>query len=148
MLAKQREESMKFYEVTAKIDASPDAVWEILKDGPGFTSWDSGIEKFEGIIAEGKKVKLFSEVSPNRAFPLKVTEFSPPRRLVFKGGMPLGLFSGVRTYALEQEGSGTRFHMREEYTGPLLNVIWRSMPDLGPSFEKFASGLKARVEKG
>jgi hypothetical protein len=26
--------------------------------------------------------------------------------------------------------------------------IWRSMPDLGPSFTRFADGLKARVEAG
>ena len=26
------------------------------------------------------------------------------------------------------------FTMREEYSGPLLPLIWRSMPDLGPSF--------------
>jgi hypothetical protein len=36
--------------------------------------------------------------------------------------------------------------MREEYTGPLLPLIWRSMPDLRPSFERFARGLKQRVE--
>jgi hypothetical protein len=29
--------------------------------------------------------------------------------------------------------------MREEYTGPLLPLIWRSTPDLGPSFRQFAS---------
>jgi hypothetical protein len=40
------------------------------------------------------------------------------------------------------------FHMREEYTGPLLGLIWRSMPDLGPSFDRFANGLKRRVESG
>jgi hypothetical protein len=38
--------------------------------------------------------------------------------------------------------------MREEYTGPLLALIWRSMPDLRPSFEQFAVGLKARAEEG
>jgi hypothetical protein len=27
-------------------------------------------------------------------------------------------------------------------------MIWRSMPDLGPSFEKFAVGLKNRAESG
>ena len=37
--------------------------------------------------------------------------------------------------------------MREEYTGPLLGMIWKSIPDLGPSFEEFASGLKAAAEK-
>jgi hypothetical protein len=37
--------------------------------------------------------------------------------------------------------------MREEYTGPMLSLIWRSMPDLQPSFEQFAGGLKARAER-
>lgn len=62
--------------------------------------------------------------------------------------MPLGLFKGVRTYSLDPEGDGTRFTMREEYTGPMLPLIWRSMPDLGPSFEQFARGLKTRAEAG
>ena len=137
---------MKFYEVTQTINASPEDVWAVLSDGPGFVSWDSGIEKFEGTIALGNKVKLFTEVSPGRAFPLKVTTMDPASKLVFSGGMPLGLFKGVRTYTLTPEGGGTKFHMREEYTGPLLNMIWKSMPDLQPSFDKFASGLKAKVE--
>jgi hypothetical protein len=29
----------------------------------------------------------------------------------------------------------------------MKSVIWRSMPDLGPSFERFARGLKARAEE-
>jgi hypothetical protein len=61
--------------------------------------------------------------------------------------MPLGLFRGVRTYTLSADDGGhTSFRMREEYTGPLLPLIWRSMPDLGPSFSTFAEGLKRRVE--
>jgi hypothetical protein len=40
----------------------------------------------------------------------------------------------------------TKFTMREEYTGPLLPLVWKSMPDLGPSFEKFAKDLKERAE--
>jgi hypothetical protein len=38
--------------------------------------------------------------------------------------------------------------MREEFTGPLLPLIGRSIPDLQPSFDKFANGLKKRVETG
>jgi hypothetical protein len=67
--------------------------------------------------------------------------------MTWTGGMPLGLFKGVRTFTLTPEGSGsTTFTMREEYSGPLLPLIWRSMPDLGPSFEQFANGLKQRAE--
>jgi hypothetical protein len=36
----------------------------------------------------------------------------------------------------------------EEYNGPLLGLIWRSMPDLRTTFERFAHGLKRRVETG
>jgi hypothetical protein len=37
--------------------------------------------------------------------------------------------------------------MREEYSGPMLPLIWRSMPDLGPWFPQFARGLKAKAER-
>ena len=36
--------------------------------------------------------------------------------------------------------------MHEEYTGPMAGLIFRSIPDLGPSFERFAAGLKAQAE--
>jgi hypothetical protein len=36
--------------------------------------------------------------------------------------------------------------MREEYSGPLLGLIWKSIPDLGPPFDQFADGLEQRVE--
>ena len=46
-------------------------------------------------------------------------------------------------------GGGTAFHVHEEYTGPLLGLIWWSMVDLGPSFDRFARGLEEpRVESG
>ncbi len=119
----------------------------MLTDGERFPQWDSGIERFEGKIALGATIKLYVKVNPGRAFPLKVSELTTERRMVFTGGMPLGLFRGVRTYTLEPDGSGgTNFHMREEYTGPLLGMIWSSIPDLGPSFQQFANGLKQQAE--
>jgi hypothetical protein len=53
---------------------------------------------------------------------------------------------GEKIKVVSGANPGTRFVMREECTGPLLPMIWRSMPDLGPSFEQFARGLKARAE--
>jgi uncharacterized protein YndB with AHSA1/START domain len=139
---------MKYYESTSTIAASPEAVWAVLTDGPAWPTWDSGVTAVEGRIAEGEKIKVRSEAAPGRAFPVTVTTMDAPRRLVFSGGMPLGLFRGVRTYSLTPDGGGTVFRMREEYTGPMLGLVWRSMPDLQPSFDKFASGLKRRVESG
>ena len=137
---------MRHYEAISKISASPAAVWAVLSDGASWAAWDSGVDAVEGRIAPGETLKIRSQAAPGRAFPVKVTTFEAPRQLRFTGGMPLGLFKGVRTYELVPDADGTTFWMREEYTGPLLGLIWRSMPDLGPSFDRFARGLKQRVE--
>jgi hypothetical protein len=139
---------MRYYEASSVITADAEAVWEVLSNGPGWATWDSGVDGVEGRIVLGGTVKIRSQAAPGRAFPVKVTAFEPFARLRFSGGMPFGLFRGVRTYELSSAEGGTAFHVREEYTGPLLGLIWRSMPDLGPSFDLFARGLKRRVESG
>ena len=140
---------MRAYEATATINAPPERIWAILTDGAAYADWDSGVDRVEGRIAPGETITVYSKASPGRAFPVKVADFVPSQQMTWSGGMPLGLFRGVRTFRLSPAGDGaTRFHMREEYTGPLLPMIWRSMPDLGPSFEQFAKGLKARAETG
>lgn len=90
---------------------------------------------------------MTSEANPGRAFSVKVTEFLPDRAMTWSGGMPGGLFKGVRTFTLSpRPNGGTLFTVREEYSGVLLGVIWRTMPDLGPSFDQFANGLKRQAE--
>jgi hypothetical protein len=131
------------------IEADPDRIWDVLADASSYPDWDSGVEKVEGRVGLGEKIKVYSEVNPGRAFPVKVVEFERARRMVWKGGMPLGLFTGLRTFGLTPEPHGaTRFTMHERFSGPLLPLIGRSMPDLGPSFEQFARGLKDRAEGG
>lgn len=122
---------------------------EALSDGATWSNWDSGVEAVEGKIEMGGSLKIRSQAAPGRAFPVKVTCFEPPAQLRFSGGMPLGLFRGTRTYEVSPTANGhVTFRMREEYTGPLLPLIWGSMPDLAPSFQQFAEGLKQRVEPG
>jgi uncharacterized protein YndB with AHSA1/START domain len=138
---------MRAYEASADIAAPPDRIWSILTDGAGWSTWDSGVDAVEGRIAPGETITIRSKAAPGRAFPVKVTTFEPGSKLVFSGGMPLGLFKGVRTYTLSPRGDGTTgFHMREEYSGPLLGMMWRNMPNLQPSFDTFVRGLKARAE--
>ena len=61
--------------------------------------------------------------------------------------MPFGLFTGTRSFALTPEATGTRFVMREVYSGPMTGLIWPSMPDLTPSFEQFAAALADKAEQ-
>ncbi len=94
-------------------------------------------------------ITAYNKINPKRAFPAKVTEFVPGKRMVWTGGMPLGLFKGVRTFSLAPRGDGTiDFTLREDYSGLLLPLIGGSIPDLTPSFNDFVAGLKARAERG
>jgi hypothetical protein len=139
---------MKAFQASSTIDAAPEAIWAVLVDGPRWTEWDSAVVRLDGTIALGEKVTVRPEVNPDRGFPVTVVEFEPGRRMVRRGGMPLGLFTGTRTYTLTRQPDGTvRFDMREEYTGPLAGLITRSIPDLSSSFTRFAAGLKQRAEQ-
>lgn len=137
---------VKEYEASALIAADPATVWSVLTDAGSFTEWESGIVRVEGRVEAGRRLKLVSEANPTRAFPIRVAEMTPPRHMTWVGGMPFGLFRGTRTFTLEPEGDITRFRMRERYSGPLAPMVSKSIPDLQPSFDKFAAGLKARAE--
>jgi len=140
---------VRFYESTARIQAPPEKVWALLTDAPAYPDWNPTVERVQGSIAPGETIKVFVRINPGRAFPVTVDEFRPPSRMVWRGGMPLGLFRGERTFTLAPTpDGGTVFRMREEYTGPMLPLIWRSIPDMGPAFEEFAQSLKRRAEGG
>jgi len=135
------------YRATALIDAGPDAIWAILTDAPGYSEWDNGVVRIEGTIAPGERIKIFSELDPGRGHAVRVTGVEPARHMTWTGGMPLGLFKGVRTFELDPQPDGaTRFEMEERFSGPLLPLIGRTLPNFGPAFEQFAAGLKERAE--
>lgn len=139
---------MLSYSATTTINASPDVIWRIITDAPGYPTWDPGVDRIEGTIAPGSKVTAYTKRDPNRAFPAKVSEFVPGRKMVWSGGMPLGLFKGVRTFTLTPQSNNTiEFTLREDYSGPLLPLFARSIPDMTKTFEDFAAGLKAYSEK-
>jgi uncharacterized protein YndB with AHSA1/START domain len=137
---------MRSYEASSFIDSAPAHIWPLLTDTAAWPDWDSGVTKVDGRLGLGEKLTITVKANPGRAFPVKVVELLESERMVFRGGMPLGLFTGQRTYTLTPEGTGTRFTMREEYSGPLAGLIFKSIPDLSPSFRQFAQGLKLRAE--
>jgi hypothetical protein len=138
---------MRGYAASSVIRATPEAVWAVLVDGARWTEWDSAVVRLDGRIELGEKVTVYPEVNPKRGFAVRVAEMVPGERMTWRGGMPLGLFTGTRTYRLVPGPDGTvTFEMREEYTGPFAPMIFKSIPDLGPSFTRFADGLKRQVE--
>jgi hypothetical protein len=110
---------MWFYEADSMNATSSEAVWAVLRDGVTWSAWNSGVEAVEGRIELGGTMRIRSQAAPRRTFSVNVTTFDPLTRLQFSGGMPSGLFRPM---------------------------VWRSIPGLRPSLDRFAQGLKQRVE--
>ena len=83
---------MNFVEIRRRISASPERIWSVLTDVAALVSAETGIVRIEGAIEPGSRMRLWSEVNPDRAFMLKVTAFDPYRNMVWSGGLPFGLF--------------------------------------------------------
>lgn len=133
-------------ETSITISAPPSTAWRVLTS-PDLLTRDTGILKFHGELRPGARIKLWSEVAPNRAFSMRVTAFDIDRRMIWKGGMPFGLFTGTRTFTLSGGDRETVLDIREVFTGPMAGLITKSMPDLQPSFEKFAKAVKHMSEE-
>jgi hypothetical protein len=137
---------MKSFSATVTIRATPEKIWKLLTDAGGYPKWNTTIQKIEGRIAAGERITVFPQ-GTTRSFPTTVSSFEPNKAMTWSGGMPLGLFTGVRDYTLTPRGDGTvEFTMREVFSGLLAPLIGRSIPDLQPAFEEFANALKKEAE--
>lgn len=138
---------MRTFSATTNIHATPAVLWAILTDAAHYPEWDPWAIRIEGTIAAGQTITAYTKLSPDRAFPAKVTEFVPSQKMAWTGGMPLGLFTGVRTFTLAPQSDGTvTFTVREDFTGLLLPLFAKSLPDMTQPFQDFVQGLKKRAE--
>jgi hypothetical protein len=138
---------MKVFAAAVTIRATPERIWNLLTNAAGYPRWNHTVERIDGRIALGERITVVAKINPGRSFPVTVAEFDPARRMVWRGGMPMGLFRGERTFLLRTLANGeVEFSMREEFTGLLAPLIGRSIPDLQPAFEEFSQDLKRAAE--
>jgi hypothetical protein len=139
---------MKQFAASVSIHAAPDRIWSILTDAARYPEWNPTVDKVVGRIAPRERIALHVKLNPGRAFPVTVAAFDPPRRMVWRGGMPLGLFVGERVFELVPRANGlVEFSMREQFTGLLAPLIGRTLPNMQPAFDDFAAALKREAER-
>jgi hypothetical protein len=132
--------------VEINVRASAVAVWRILTDVPDFSRWNSTVSSLEGEIREGSRLKLRAP-GTNQTFTPKVSGVVANERMTWTGGIT-PVFKGVRTFQLRPRDHGsTDFAMEERFSGLMLLLVKRSLPDFGPVFARFASDLKAEAER-
>lgn len=139
---------MRRFAASTSIRATPERIWSILTDAPRYSDWNPTVSQVDGRIAPGERIAVHTTLNPGRAFPVRVATFEPPRRMVWRGGMPLGLFVGERVFELVPHAGGViEFSMREQFTGLLAPLIGRTIPDLQPAFDGFVAALKREAER-
>jgi uncharacterized protein YndB with AHSA1/START domain len=104
--------------VTADIAATPERTWQLLTDADDMVRWNSTLTSMGGTIGPGGTVEMEFAEAPGTVFKIKVTTFTPPRKMVWTQGNPI-MFRGVRTYRLTPLGAGrTKFEMIGGFLGP------------------------------
>ncbi len=132
--------------VEVNIRADARRIWRLLTDAKGYPLWNSTVASIEGEIAEGQRLVLRAP-GVDRAFTPKVTGVVANERMTWTGGFA-PMFLGVRTFELKPLNDGsTDFAMQERFSGILLPLIKRSLPNFGPIFERYANDLKSEAER-
>ena len=132
--------------VEVNIRAKAERLWSLLTDAKDFPRWNSTVTSIEGQIREGEQLRLHAP-GTDRTFTPKVSGVVPHEHMTWTGGFA-PLFKGVRTFALRPRPDGsTDFAMEERFSGLLLPLLKRSLPDFGPVFERYANDLKHEAER-
>ena len=82
-----------------------------------------------------------------RTFTPTITDVVPERRTSKTGGRA-PFFKGVRTFVLTPRPDGsTDFAIKERFSGLVLPLAKRSMPDFGHVFARYAIDLRRAAEQ-
>lgn len=136
---------MRQFVAEIEIAGSAADVWAVITDAASYPDWDPNMNRIEGSVGLNEKLVLHTTLS-KRSFTVSVSELTPNSRMVWKSGLPLGLFKGVRTFQITPRGDSVLFRLDEVFSGPMSPLFGRMIPDLHPTFVRFVRGLKARVE--
>jgi hypothetical protein len=132
--------------VEVALRASADRVWAVLTDAQGFPRWNSTVTAIEGEIREGQQIRIHAP-GTTRTFSPLITDVVAHTRMTWTGGVA-PLFKGVRTFELSPRTDGaTTFVMQERFSGLLIPIVGRSLPDFGPIFARYATDLQREAER-
>ncbi len=129
------------------INAPSKIVFNIITKADNFVLFDPNCIKIDGEICLGKKLSVYSRLSPNRVFKIRVSELVPGSRMVWESALPFNLFKGVRTFTvLAKDDHTTEFSVNEIFSGHLLFLFKKAVPDMTDAFNLLAKGLKKHIE--
>jgi uncharacterized protein YndB with AHSA1/START domain len=128
------------------IDATPEEVWSVLTDAPGYAAWNPLLVPVGGDFSEGAEVE-YQMTQPNGKQSTMKTRVRKVVALEVLGqyaGIP-GVLTADHTWRLEPTQGGTRVIQHEVDNGAAM-LFWDSSW-VQPAYERVNLALKRRVEQ-
>lgn len=142
---------MKEIRVETEINSTPDRVWNLLVDSPGFIPDEIREAVREGRIGAQLKVFMKTESGRGSSFRVKLLKAEPEKELRWKGRLCIsGLFDGEHAFSIDSL-SGVQdvlFIQQETFTGMFVPFLSRTLKDTQEEFQKTGQSLKAQAEAG
>jgi hypothetical protein len=132
-------------DTTVDINASKDAVWDVLTDFARYKEWNPDM-RIEGAPEVGSK--LVVHLSGGMTFKPEVLVATPGEELRWLGKLGLrGIAAGEHFFVLTtNDGGTTRLDHGERYSGALVTLSRGNSANSGAGYEAFNQALKKRVE--
>ena len=133
-----------------EIEASPEAVWDVLMDFDSYPSWNPFVRRLNGRAEVGSKLTARLEPPTGRGMTFRptVTTLRPREAFGWLGrlGVP-GVLDGAHRFELQPLGGGrTRFVQSERFDGLLAGPLKRSIRDRTlAGFEEMNRALAERA---
>jgi hypothetical protein len=145
-ITKERGAFTLFCRVEVTVHARAERLWALLTDAQDFPRWNSTVTRIEGRIREGERLRVHVP-GTNMVFTPTVSGVVADQRMIWTGGFS-PVFKGVRSFELRPRADGaTDFAMAERFSGLMIPLVQRSMPDFGPVFARFAADLRREAER-
>lgn len=133
------------------IDATPEAVWNVLTDLDHYSDWNPFIVEASGDVAVGNKLTNRMQAPGGKAMTIKpaVTAVEPAQTFEWLGHLGVrGVFDGRHRFELQATpAGGTRVMHNEEFQGVLVRFMRKTLDNQTKSgFEVMNVALKNRAE--
>jgi hypothetical protein len=137
-------------ETRIEIDASPAVVWQVLTDFPAYGMWNPFIRAVTGNLTVNGMLSFTVATGPDTTVSARarILGLDPPNRLVWGGGLPLGLFRGEHSFTIESREAGVEFCNSERFSGLLVPLTIKAsrLRAQRAAFQGFDRALKVRAE--
>jgi hypothetical protein len=140
---------MRSIETSVDVDASPEAVWDVLTEGETYPNWNPFITRLDGVIEPQRRLTVRVDPPGRMAmtFRPRVKIVEENHRLVWKGSFLVpNLFDGTHEFRIEPLEEGARFVQRETFGGLLVPLLLDE-DAVKQGFREMNEALKVRAER-